>query len=368
MPRTPHDDADVIIVEDESLPQGMARMEYADGTVHDVPLGAEPAVRTSVFPDPQLGEWLVAAFGPVASDHDGFLLRLHACRIDDAVRTRLAAATYDPAERAFAEAAVRDASARMREPATEGVDMIALAAWAESGFPRVQMGHRLAASLLATHVADDVLEGVRPPWPAFQVDVPHGLLFRTIDCDESPVTSVIVFYDDGRWAYFALREGGTAGFRRGMSAEQIVRELRPDDFDSDTPFPTLSDADQRLTSLIGRLVINVAVELSSPDREVRETGTGHGDWQRRMRRGSPVPIGPRIYRLTRDVKVDVRAALGDYLRGGGESPTVQILVRGHWKWQAHGPSMTLRKRIHIEPYWRGPEDAPIALRSHKVRT
>ncbi len=123
-------------------------------------------------------------------------------------------------------------------------------------------------------------------------DVPHGLLFRTIEGHEFPVTSVIVSYDDGRWAYFALRDEGTAGFRRGMSAEQIVRDLRPDDFDAETPFPTLSDADQRLTSLIGRLVISVAVELSSPDREVRETGTGHGHWQPRIRRGAPVPIGP----------------------------------------------------------------------------
>ena len=25
-----------------------------------------------------------------------------------------------------------------------------------------------------------------------------------------------------------------------------------------------------------------------------------------------------------------------------------------------------RRWIHVEPYWRGPEDAPIALRSHKL--
>jgi len=245
--------------------------------------------------------------------------------------------------------------------------MIALAMWAEAGFPRVQMGHRLAASLLATHVPDEILEEFGSPWPAFQIDVPNGLLHRTVDGVNYPVTTVLASCDDGRWAYFALREGGTAGFRRGMSAAQIVRELGPDDFDDETPFPRLDDADRRLTALIGRLVINVGIELSSPEREVRETGKGHGDWKTRTRRGSPVPIGPRIYRLLRDVKVDVRDAVGDYVRGGRASPTVQVLVRGHWKHQAHGAASSLRKRIHVEPYWRGPEDAPIALRSHVLK-
>lgn len=367
-------DPDVVIVEDPSLAPGTFGMTYEDGTSIEFSSDGVPIERTQVvpfrrlvFPDPQLGEWLVAAFGPVAADHDGFALRLHKCEIDEAARERLENATYTPKDRSFAELAVRDASARMREPATEGVDMIALAAWAEAGFPRVQMGHRLAASLIATHVPEDVLAEIVPPWPAFQIDLPGGLLHRTIDGADYPVTTVIASYDDSRWAYFALREQGTAGFRRGMSAEQIVRDLRPEDFDPETPFPTIADADRRLTALIGRLVINVCLEMSSPEREVKEVGRGHGDWQRRTRRGSPIPIGPRFYRLSRDVKVDVRRAVTDYIRGGGSSPEVQTLVRGHWKHQAHGPGLLLRKRIHVEPYWRGPEDAPIALRPHVLK-
>ncbi len=320
----------------------------------------------TVFPDAQLGEWLVAAFGPVAADHDGFAVRLHGCDTDDAALGRLDAATHSPKDRVFAEPALQAASDRMRDPATGGVDMIALAAWAEAGFPRVQMGHRLASSLLATHVPDDVLTEVLPPWPAFQIDLPSGLLHRAADGEDHPVTSVIASHDNGRWAYFALRDGGTAGFRRGMLAEQITRELRADDLDPETPFPSSLGADNRVMGLIGRLVVNVCLELSSPECDVKQVGVGHGDWQRRATRGSAVPIGPRIHRLCRDVKVDVREAVADYVRGGGSSPTVQTLVRGHWKNQAHGPGLSLRKRIHVEPHWRGPEDAPIALRKHRL--
>jgi hypothetical protein len=47
-------------------------------------------------------------------------------------------------------------------------------------------------------------------------------------------------------------------------------------------------------------------------------------------------------------------------------PSVQCLVRGHWKRQPCGHELQDRKWIQIEPYWRGPEDAPIAVRSHRV--
>ena len=46
---------------------------------------------------------------------------------------------------------------------------------------------------------------------------------------------------------------------------------------------------------------------------------------------------------------------------------MRLLVRGHWKNQAHGPGMTLRKLIHVEPYWRGPEMAELVDRPYLVK-
>ncbi|MBF0306746.1 MAG: hypothetical protein HQL41_13970 [Alphaproteobacteria bacterium] len=46
---------------------------------------------------------------------------------------------------------------------------------------------------------------------------------------------------------------------------------------------------------------------------------------------------------------------------------VRLLVRGHWKSQVHGPGMTLRKLIHVEPYWRGPEMAELVDRPYLVK-
>ena len=48
------------------------------------------------------------------------------------------------------------------------------------------------------------------------------------------------------------------------------------------------------------------------------------------------------------------------------APSVQTLVRGHWKHQPHGKGRSERKYIFVEPYWRGPEDAPITVRPHAL--
>lgn len=44
----------------------------------------------------------------------------------------------------------------------------------------------------------------------------------------------------------------------------------------------------------------------------------------------------------------------------------RILVRGHWRNQAHGQGRSERKLIAIEPYWRGPEMAEVVTRPYKV--
>ena len=46
--------------------------------------------------------------------------------------------------------------------------------------------------------------------------------------------------------------------------------------------------------------------------------------------------------------------------------TTRQEVAGHFKLQAHGPGMTLRKLIWVENYSRGPQDAPLRPRAVRV--
>lgn len=43
------------------------------------------------------------------------------------------------------------------------------------------------------------------------------------------------------------------------------------------------------------------------------------------------------------------------------------LVGAHWKWQPYGPNRSLRRRILITPYVRGPEDKPLVVRPRVTR-
>ena len=55
----------------------------------------------------------------------------------------------------------------------------------------------------------------------------------------------------------------------------------------------------------------------------------------------------------------------EYLEGKSHrSPSVQVLVSGHYKMQPHGTKNSLRKLIWRAPFWRGPDDAPIPIRAH----
>lgn len=45
----------------------------------------------------------------------------------------------------------------------------------------------------------------------------------------------------------------------------------------------------------------------------------------------------------------------------GRSPSSRFWVSGHWRNQPYGPGRTLRRPVYINPFLRGPDDAPITL-------
>jgi len=68
------------------------------------------------------------------------------------------------------------------------------------------------------------------------------------------------------------------------------------------------------------------------------------------------------YELQSAIRINLHQAMRDFVAHGGKAPTVQSLVAGHWKRQAHGPQNSLRRLQHIQPYWRGDVDAPVGER------
>lgn len=62
-----------------------------------------------------------------------------------------------------------------------------------------------------------------------------------------------------------------------------------------------------------------------------------------------------------------RDSSGRLAGDGSRTLSVRSLVSGHWRDQPYGPGMAYRKRIWIEPFWRGPEGAPITQKFHSLK-
>jgi hypothetical protein len=268
--------------------------------------------------------------------------------------------------------------------------MVLVAAhWAMAGYPTLRPTHKLAASLMATHIPKELVPEVRMPWPSFLVEVPEGVL---------PDEGIAIGAVGGAGTAFCIEPSGKVpgkvrvrvvglltgegehgpeiGLFVGSGYDSADPGLRKAVHISDMPLGSLSElADLKgfrgfyepaLVKLLGRFLLNMMIEVDSPKYR-SEIGRGP------PRSSSSKKDGGRekgalpstwLVEVRREVKLDARGWVSDYVRSKGTSPSVQTLVRGHRKRQPYGPrGMSLRRWIHVEPYWRGPEDAPVVART-----
>jgi len=257
----------------------------------------------------------------------------------------------------------------------EQIQTMGLARWADQAFPIVQMGHKYFSALVATSVNEKQAEDIQPPWGAFLIQVPTKVLSihdLQADCYRE-VTYILVHHvargENSRkvWRYITIGEGGISLWKHGADPRHLLSGKLQGEDCSKTAFGVdVEDRDERLNMLIGRLVLNVCLAMSNKDN-VKKVGKAHK--YKGNIRTSDEPL-TRVFQLGKPLKLDCRKALTDYIEGKsrkGSAPSVQTLVVGHWKMQAYGPKNSLRKHIHIEPYWRGPDDAPILVRPHELK-
>jgi len=249
------------------------------------------------------------------------------------------------------------------------------AAWYDEAMPTIEVGHRLAASMLSTRLVEDVVSEIRFPFHSFMVDVPSGLIHMSARDGQGsvPVRNAMFTHSFGTngndlFIFHAYSEGGLMSavmdgiyptimeFANHSGGDDDPHGLR----DQTDPYSMpVGRIDDRNGLMARRLLLNAALMMSEK-RNYSAVGKGHG---KSTRRGPPVC---RRFRFVKPVSHDFRKVVRAYSLGEGKKLDVQSFVRGHWKSQPHGPGSSLRKAIFVEPYWRGPEDAPIALRKHKL--
>jgi len=249
------------------------------------------------------------------------------------------------------------------------------ARWVDQGCHRIVIEDRFASLLMATDVSKEVASLAIPPWKAFLIEVPAGLLLsknpRKDNGDSSLrriyVHQIVNSKGEEVWNYVAEADDGLQLWRHGMSTSDILISSKEavNDWNEADFLQPIEDQDERCLLLIGRLILSTCLALSDPTN-VREQKRTKGRGGRRWRLDKTAP-DIRTFILGRPITIDCRPVIRDYIVGKRRvksgAVTVQFLVRGHWKSQPHGPNNSLRKSIHIEPYWKGPEDAKILARS-----
>lgn len=235
--------------------------------------------------------------------------------------------------------------------------------WYLAGFPMLRPTHRLAASLMATHVPADLVREIRAPFPSFFVEVPNDLVPASLEGDE---------YSNMRYTHVGALIGTkevcliVLGSTVKTGSPIVAVKFFPSFVEA------LEDASGDIRDkLLYRLLVNMMIEADQP--RIREEILQHKKEMSKPKKEGKnskkkVEKKPEeeawFISFRRDIKIDARGWVADYVKSGGQAPSVQTLVRGHQKRQPHGPGRTLRKWIHVEPYWRGPEDAPTVVRAH----
>lgn len=259
------------------------------------------------------------------------------------------------------------AAAELLRYAESQVMMMFYAHWAVDAFPQVVVGAKYAAALCATEVPEEFAEELRSPWPAWILEVPPGVLHATTaEGAPDPVRRIWVMFKLDRWFYWTTNESPASLFNHRMTASQMTDGSSAKINHEASCWPLeVTDVDQRAHVLIKRLIVGTCLAMTSPGNITRAPKEKVPAWRRREP-GAP-PIKGRTYFVGNPVKIDCRPAIREYLSGSRKSaPSVQHLVRGFWRRQPHGPGSSLRRLTWVEPYWRGPDEAPILTRPKQV--
>ena len=278
------------------------------------------------------------------------------------------------------------------------------ARWHEHGRPCVRLDGKLAASQMASDVSVDMLDELNTleaPWPSFVIRLPQDIVMRdergrdytaigvhrfVIEAPEEDVVKKVnqSMVDSGApesvqtlmhrmqeatqaraeggplWGLYLLTADGEGGYQEEATLGQFMG--KQDRMYFMHPEEEFAPEARRLIEVSARLAAGVCFMIhDSKIRRVSEKKKDKNRWRlSKLPETAEFIVGGDIR-----VSIDCREAVSDYVCGQRKAmPKVQWLVRGHWRWQPYGPKRSLLRRQFIEPYWKGPESAPILTRSH----
>jgi hypothetical protein len=231
--------------------------------------------------------------------------------------------------------------------------------WAVHAFQRLMTSHTFAAALMCSDVQRDVLVGIEKQWDAFMVLVPNGMLIS----DGLEVSRILVAtYSFGaQMILVAVLPNGQ--IRTALDERPTLPDLL---VSVETDMETDSQATRCLV-MAKRLVAGLLLNLQHPPNFAIKKVEA-----KPRKKGREAEPEHRIVTIGKPLEIDCRDAVREYVERGRTGrkhgpPTVQVMVRGHYRRQVCGVGRLERKVIWIEPFWRGPEAALIQTRASKVQ-
>lgn len=239
--------------------------------------------------------------------------------------------------------------------------------WKESSFAKVACGRGFASALMLTDAPEDA--DVAAPWGAWSLIVPPGTLAMKLSAESlkrgiaSMVDNVIDInllpgdmIHDLPVARILCDGASISGLITGSPSGQYFPMTVSTHGEPDT-----------MGAMARNYVRGVCLSLDSDIEKHRGV-----DWGRCKTPGNNRSGAPRegvSYVIGKSVAIDLSHEVNRLClsRGGPRPPSVQFLVRGHWRNQSHGKGRALRRRQWIEPFWKGPEESRVLLRTHVIK-
>ena len=237
-----------------------------------------------------------------------------------------------------------------------------LAKWAQFAFQKLITTHTYAAALMCSDAPREVLSDLEISWKAFLVVVPDGLFDVVVNGIPISLRRIAVgIYDGGASIILYDPTASMVGETYLLSGTSKTIEGLLYSSEKEEEESGLNDTSRKLLLMAKRLVVGLLLAYANTGDHKTKTSGGSSKKASRKREE---PLH-RITFIGKPTKADCRPAVERFLNsapGTGKAPTMQSLVRGHHKRQVIGTRGSGRKVIWVEPYWRGPEDAPILTR------
>jgi hypothetical protein len=255
--------------------------------------------------------------------------------------------------------------------------------WARSGFPRIRVEAKSAASQCFTHISADMAEEVRWPWDAFVIELPPEILHydHREGLSEEEVgqmnavsgaalegwateilfarlgnpTSPDIFHCNimAGAALLAQSRQTLGGLVTGILSEfsAVVRKNE-----------SFSESDESAMTRANRIMASLCLRLTHG----RDDGVNFHEVKQPKSIVSKFrpKVPQKLFIFADDVEVDFRAHARDTAGQKAVTWKSRWPVRGHFRNQAVGQGRKERRGTWVRPHWKGPDEMPARIRDH----